>query len=296
MTARAEAPVGLIPAAGTASRLGTIPCSKEVYPLGFRRAEPEGRLRPRAAAEHLLDAIRVAGARRAFVVLRTGKWDIPAFLEGGERVGLDLAYLVTGSTPGVPYTLARAIPFLEESRVLFGFPDILFEPVDALQRMLARQRQGGADVVLGLFQASRPSKMDMVRRGRGGRIESILIKPERTELRYTWILAVWTARFTGFLSRWCGDVHRRFARGGDAAAGAKAREPYLGHVLQDALDAGLAVDSVRFDRGRYVDIGTPRELATTVRRLAVEPRSPAAGRARTEGPGSGENVPREKGD
>lgn len=261
--------VGLLPAAGSASRLRHIPCSKEILPVGFARSGRDGRPRPRAAAEYLLDGMSEAGAGRVFMVLREGKWDIPAFLGNGGRFGLHVAYLVTGETIGVPYTLAAAVPFLSESRVLFGFPDILFEPRDALSSLLARQEEVDADVVLGLFPASHPSKMDMVRRGAGGRVESIIIKPERTELEHTWILASWTPDFTEFLAGWCEDAGHRRAQGGSLGTSDRdAGEPFVGHVIQDAIDAGMMVDSVLFESGMYVDIGTPEELAATMERLA----------------------------
>lgn len=269
--------VGLLPAAGTASRLGAIPCSKEVLPVGFTSAEGDGRPRPRAAAEPLLAAVGRAGADRAFVVVRTGKWDVPAFLETAEAPGPRRAYVVTLGTAGVPFTLASAVPFLEGARVLFGFPDILFEPEDAFARLLDRQEERGADLVLGLFPAGRPEKMDMVRLGPDGGVRSLVIKPEATDLRYTWILAAWTPAFTDFLAGWCRDRRARYGRPGEGGSGEATAEPHLGHVVRDALDGPVEVEAVIFDEGRYVDIGTPAELASAM-----------AGRVRPDdGPGRG---------
>lgn len=254
--------VGLVPAAGTASRIQPIPCSKEVLPLGFRPDGPEGRLRPRAAAETLLEAMDRAGAGRAYVVLRTGKWDVPAFLEDGGPDGPALAYLVTPGTAGVPFTVEAALPFLAGSRVVFGFPDIVFEPPGALERLIERQEERGADVVLGLFPAERPEKMDMVRLDSDGAVRSLVIKPDDTELRHTWILAAWTPAFTEFLAGWC---RRERERRADPEPGPDApEEPYLGHVVQAALEQGIEVDAVVFEEGSYVDIGTPRELASAM--------------------------------
>lgn len=255
--------VGLIPAAGTASRLGPIPCSKEVLPVGFTAAEDGERRRPKGAAEHLLGSMRSAGAGRALVVVRTGKWDVPTFLEAAGPSEPRRAYVVTGPTRGVPFTLEAAVPFLGGARVLFGFPDILFEPESALARVLDRQEEQGADLVLGLFPAARPEKMDMVDLGPEGEVRSVVVKPEETDLRHTWILAAWTPVFTRFLARWC-----RQRRAGDPAGpAASAEEPeelHLGHVVGSALDEGMDVDAVIVDGGGYVDIGTPEELASAL--------------------------------
>ena len=275
MADRGRDVVGLVPAAGTAERIRPIPCSKEILPLGFRADGPEGRIRPRAVAEHLLEAIRRGGASRAFVVLRTGKWDIPAFLEEGPAGGPALAYLVTPGTAGVPFTLEAALPFVEGQRVLFGFPDILFEPADALGRLLDRLDEGD-ELALGLFPAARPEKMDMVELGPGGRVESVVIKPEETDLRHTWILAAWSPGFSEFLGRWCERSRGRGpGRPEEAAARAPAGEPYLGHVVQAAVDEGMEVGSVVFEEGSYVDVGTPRELAATMVELAGEHAPPS---------------------
>ena len=53
--------VGLIPAAGRAERLGPLPCSKELLPIGFRET-PRGPA-PKVAGHYLLERFRAAGVR-----------------------------------------------------------------------------------------------------------------------------------------------------------------------------------------------------------------------------------------
>ena len=113
--------VGVVPAAGRATRLGRLPCSKEVLPIAWE-TDPAGRSRALVACEPLLRQMRLAGAMRAFVVVGNGKWDIPAFLGDGDGVGLDLAYLVIADSPSMVHTVARACPRLGTATVLFGFP------------------------------------------------------------------------------------------------------------------------------------------------------------------------------
>ena len=72
--------IGLIPAGGSATRIAPLPCSKEVYPVGFQRSADGSVPRPKVACEYLLERMRLAGVNRAYIVLREGKWDIPAFL------------------------------------------------------------------------------------------------------------------------------------------------------------------------------------------------------------------------
>lgn len=241
--------VGLVPAAGRARRLGRLACSKEIHPIS------SGDSQRRVACDWLLWALHAAAVPTAYVVLGDGKWDIPAFLGDGSAVGVRLAYLTVQDSPGTPSTLAQAVPFLADARVVFGFPDILFEPADAFVALLARQEATGADVVLGCWPADQPEKMDMVERDETGRVRRLVIKPTATDLTLTWIVAVWTPRFTEYLHAFVGE------RVGRTAGSA---ERYVGDVVQAAIDDGWVVDTVVFPDGGYRDIGTPEDLAAAV--------------------------------
>ena len=119
--------VGLLPAGGKASRVSPLPCSKEIYPIGFRRMGENGISRPKVVCHYLLENMRSAGATKAYIVLRKGKWDIPAYLRDGEMLNMNLAYLIMRLPLGVPYTVDQAYPFVKDAFVAFGFPDIIFE-------------------------------------------------------------------------------------------------------------------------------------------------------------------------
>ena len=75
--------IGLIPAGGQASRISPLPCSKELYPIGFRHVDGDHSLRPKVTCHYLLERMRSAGITKAYIVLREGKWDIPAYLRDG---------------------------------------------------------------------------------------------------------------------------------------------------------------------------------------------------------------------
>jgi glucose-1-phosphate thymidylyltransferase len=246
--------VGLVPAAGRSTRIAPLPCSKELFPVGFRSVPgasgPE--MRPKVVCHYLLEAMQRAGVGRAYLVLREGKWDIPAYLREGTLVGMRLAYVVTDSPHGPPYSLDAAYPFVRDSLVVFGFPDILLSPPELYVRLLERQTATGADAVLALFPAVDTGKVDMIDVEERGRVLGIRIQPERTELRHTWMSAVWTPAFTEFL-------HEHLAR--DARP--DGRELSVGEVL-GAAARHLHVDSVLFATGTYLDIGTPDGLVQAV--------------------------------
>ena len=95
---------------------------------------------------------------------------------------MDLAYLMLGLPYGVSYTDGQAYKFAKEAVIAFGFPDIVFESEDAFVRLLSRKTISGAAVVLGIFPADVPKKVD---KDNDGQIRQIVIKFKKTDLRCT---------------------------------------------------------------------------------------------------------------
>ena len=236
--------IGIIPAAGYAHRIAPLSCSKEVYPIVL----PDGSYR--VVSSYLLKRFAQASANKSYFIIRHGKWDIPEYFKDGSEIGKNVAFIVTDETRGVPFTIDKAYSFIKDAIVLFGFPDIIFKPVDAFSSLLKKQQSSGADLVLGLFNATNPGKMDMVEFNDKGEITNIIIKPVQTGLTQTWIIAVWSPVFSQFLHK--NVLERKSQR--------KSCEVHLGEVFRKAIQAGIKTDYVLFEQGRYLDIGTPDDL------------------------------------
>lgn len=256
--------VGLIPAAGKAKRISPIPCSKELFPVGLKTNNQKD-CRIKVVSHFLLDKMKRAGASKGFIILREGKWDIPAYWGDGEMVEMPLAYLMMGLPYGVPYTLDQAYPFVKDKLVLFGFPDIIFKPDDAFVRLCAKLQGADTELVLGLFPAHQPQKMDMVELDGGDRVRNIHIKPQQTSLRYTWIIAVWRPRFTQFMHDYIGSNLPAYEKEKVNGFHPEDQELHLGHVIQAAIDQDIGTDTIIFEQGTYLDIGTPEDLAKAVK-------------------------------
>jgi len=246
--------IGVIPAAGTAQRLQPMPWSKELMPIGIGLGKSIMGMKFDVVIGHLIECMQIADAEKAFVVIRKGKWDIPAFLGNGSSHGLPLAYVVTEILDGVPFSVDQTYSFVSAKHVLFGFPDILFKPKTALRQLLQRREITKADIVLGLFPTRNHAAMDMVEITSKGRVVAVQVKPKRTRLKWTWILAVWGRNFRNYLH----DTISKFAN--EPAKRIKGAEIHMGHVLQSAIRADIYVDTVSFPSGRCVDIGTPERL------------------------------------
>ena len=161
---------------------------------------------------------------------------------------------------GVPYTLDQASPFIEAAMVALGFPDIIFQPNDAFEKLLAHQGKTGADIVLGLFPTSQPHKMDMVELGKTGHVRSIKIKPKRTKLLYAWAIALWTPVFTRFMHDYVLSKKTMCEKAIMDGNAGDQNEVYVGDVIQAALQNEMKVDAVIFKDGSCLDIGTPEDL------------------------------------
>jgi len=248
--------VGIVPMAGTASRLGKLPCSKEIHPVepavgNYDTDEP-----PRVVCEYLLKKMRAAGITRVYVVLRQGKWDIPAYLGDGSRHGLHLAYLMMGLPYGTPYSIDQAYPFLRHSIVALGFPDMVLAPGDVFKTLMQYRKTVDADVVLGLFPTIRPDKVDIVDVDNSGKVKQLIIKPLHTNFRFTWGVAVWTATFSRFMHEFLVS-HQKIA--------AAEAELYVGDIIQAGIEYGLNIQAIQVSTHPFLDIGTADDLqkATT---------------------------------
>jgi glucose-1-phosphate thymidylyltransferase len=157
---------------------------------------------------------------------------------------------------GTPFTLDEAYPFVQQSLVAFGFPDMLFRPDDAFVQLRSYLRSSSASILLGLFPAQEPEKVDMVDIKQDGQVLRIIVKPSSTNLIYTWGIALWTPLFTEFMHDFV-NVRKMSA--------ASQSEISVGNVIQAAIEAGLVVEAIPVSRQPYLDIGTPEGLALALR-------------------------------
>lgn len=258
--------IGLFPAGGQATRIAPLPCSKELYPIGFRRVAEDGSFRPKVSCHYLLEKMQMAGITKVYIVLRNGKWDIPAYLGDGKMVEMHLAYLIMRIPFGVPYTLDQAYPFVQNAIVALGFPDILFQTDDAFVQLLHRQMETNADVVLGLFATNQFQKWDMVDIEANGKIRQIVIKPSQTHLRYNWAIAIWTPVFTRFMHEYLDTILKANRPENAENNELKRKELCIGEVIQAAIINNLFVEGVIFPDDSCLDIGTPDDLVEAVRK------------------------------
>lgn len=245
--------IGVLPAAGYGRRLGHTPCSKEVMSLGVRRkGERVHHIVPIAS---ILECFSAAGIEMGYIITRPDKWDIPNFIEKNNDYDIKISYVLTLSSLGVPYTIDEAYPFLRGSYVALGFPDILLKPKQIFLSLLQLLEVENVDVMLGLFPARDPEKVDMVK-VKDNMVQNISVKPYDSNLKYTWVCAVWRPSFSDYMHSFVSNRK------------SVDKEVYMGDIFQGAIDEEkFKIGGIPFEDGKFIDIGTPDDLnrAMTVR-------------------------------
>ena len=259
--------VGLVPAGGKGERIAPLPCSKELYPIGFHNAKDDLGLRPKVISHYLLEKMRLANISKAFIILRKGKWDIPAYFGDGNILKMNLAYLMMDLPFGVPYTLDQAFPFVQDKLVAMGFPDVLLQPQNSFIQLLKKQAETNSDIILGLYPTDQPHKMDVVDFDENECIRQICPKPSKLKddkVNYAWLTAVWTPVFTQYLHEFVSEHKKRNLGDCFEATTNSKRELFVGDVFQAAVADRLKIETVIFSDGNCLDIGTPDDLAKAV--------------------------------
>ncbi|MFQ5470231.1 MAG: sugar phosphate nucleotidyltransferase [Gammaproteobacteria bacterium] len=251
--------IGIIPAAGKATRLQPIPCSKEVLRVVFPKSSNH-HAQPEPVCTFLLNKLADAGIDSAFVILGKNKWDIPELLTDGKKHRISLAYLLLHNSRGTAFTINQAFPYVKNSLVALGFPDILFEGPDGFSGLIKKQHSTHADIVLGIFPSDNPSKVDMVEIN-SDRVIRTEIKPKQTNLKFTWGIAVWTPRFSRFLNEYIADLLCTKNHGSTKNNNSFNRDIHIGEVIQAAIEQGMHVSFYQVSNTPFIDIGTPEDLS-----------------------------------
>jgi glucose-1-phosphate thymidylyltransferase len=237
--------VGILPAAGSGSRLKPFNYPKELLPVRFTPANNGTELVPMLVIEHSLAAMQQAGVDLCLVVTTESKPEILRYLGDGSRYGVDVAYLVQTRQLGLAHAVDRGYRFAAGvgCNTCLALPDTVFWPMEALAVVLQELVNHDANLVLGVFPTQTPEQLGPVRVTRDGTIEAVYDKPLKTDLSNTWALAAWTPCFSDLL-------HEEIRSAGD-------REVILGHVFHRAVQKGLHARAVQFPEGVFHDLGTP---------------------------------------
>jgi glucose-1-phosphate thymidylyltransferase len=235
---------GIIPAAGSGSRIQPLAFSKELLPVGGRL---DGNVeRPRAVSEYLVDRMIRGGATKICFVISPGKSDILEYF-GGSVGTAHVCYTVQPRPSGLCDAVFRTAPLIGNDEVVnIGLPDTIWFPDDALCSLATDT------LSFLLFPVDRPEFFDAVVTDESGRVLEIQVKQK--DARSNWIWGAFRMPgkvFADLYQLWC-DRDRR--------------DEYVGTLVNAYLTQGGHAAGVRAGHA-YVDVGTLHGYREAVRLL-----------------------------
>ena len=239
---------GIIPAAGTGSRIQPLAFSKELLPVGSRRdGDTE---RPRAVSEYLVERMLRAGATKICFVISSGKSDILSYYGAG--VGdAKTCYVVQPKPGGLCDAIFCACPFVRpDEPVLIGLPDTVWFPEDGLASLHDDR------LSFLLFPVEKPEFFDAVVTDADDNVREIQVKQKDAASHWIW----GAFRMPG---RVLHDLHGLWCE-------RECKDEYIGTLVNEYIARGGRVSAVRAGQA-YVDVGTLHGYREANRLLATLP-------------------------
>jgi glucose-1-phosphate thymidylyltransferase len=221
--------IGVVPAAGYATRLPPSSYSKEVYPIGGR-----------PIMDYLVERMRLAGSSEIRVVTRPEKLDV---VENAARQG---ATVVEGHPDSLAESFFIGMKDVDDDDiVLLGFPDSIWEPSDGYSRII-ELLDDGCEVALGLFHTSEPQRCEVVTLREAGAdsglVARIELRPPAPTSNIIWGCAAAPASILRGLERERepGQYFNRLTLRG-AVAGVWLSDTYIDIGTREGLREALAI-------------------------------------------------------
>jgi dTDP-glucose pyrophosphorylase len=236
---------GIIPAAGSGTRIQPLAFSKELLPVGSRR---DGDIdRPRAVSEYLVERMIKGGADKICFVIAPGKSDILEYFGSG-YASVAFAYTVQPRPLGLCDAIFRALPFIRpDEQVVVGLPDTIWFPAEGLSLL--------PDDILSflLFPVEKPELFDAVITDQNGTVTQIQVKVPNPQSSWIWGAFKMPGAILHDLFRlWCSR---------------ERRDEFIGTLVNDYLEQGGTAVGVRAGHA-YVDVGTLHGYREAIRLLS----------------------------
>lgn len=222
---------GIIPAAGTGSRIQPLAFSKELLPVGsYVEGADE---RPRAVSEYLVERMVKAGVDKICFVISPGKGDILNYF-GAHALSANIFYAVQPQPAGLCDALFRAVPMIHpDEQVCIGLPDTIWFPDTAL----AELPDGKLSFLL--FPVKHPERFDAVVTDENGEVLAVQVKDPAASTHWIW----GALKMPGSIFRRLHDLWSH------------SKDEYLGTLINGYLSEGGHAYGVKSGQA-YVDVGT----------------------------------------
>lgn len=224
---------GVIPAAGSGTRIQPLAFSKELLPVGSFRTENSER--PRAISEYLIERMIIAGVKKICLVISPGKWDIIRYYGQGQGQ-IHFCYTVQQKPCGLCDALFCSLPLINnDDYVIIGLPDTVWFPQNCLCEL------DNQSISLLLFPVENPEFYDAVSMDEFGIVKRIHVKEKYCKEKWIW----GAVKLKGDVF-W--DLYKLWKK-------RKKRDEYLGTLINEYICKGGIVYGIKAGRA-YVDVGT----------------------------------------
>lgn len=220
---------GVIPAAGSGSRIQPLAFSKELLPVGSRIDGLSER--PCAVSEYLCERMIRGGADKLCFVIAPGKSDIMEYYGGGYGP-TSIAYVVQPQPAGLCDAIFRVAPLVApDEQVLVGLPDTIWQPADGFLALPDDR------LAFLLFPVENPAVFDAVETDAAGFVREIQVKQDSPSTHWIWgafrmpgrilheLWQLWLER--GRADEYVGTLVNAWLACGGEAVGVKAGQTYV---------------------------------------------------------------------
>jgi glucose-1-phosphate thymidylyltransferase len=242
--------VGILPAAGIASRLSPCRYLKELLPVAYVIDDQSSTTTPVPVINLSLQALKAAAVQRCLVMISDRKPELMRYLGDGSEFGLEIAYVQQMAPTGLAVAVDLAYPWTHNCFSCLLLPDTIVYPATAMSHLCQFMAAEKPELALGVFPTSVPEQLGPVAFGSDGRVREVLDKPASTDIRNTWAMAVWSPDFSDLL-------HKSLLE-------STGKGLSVGEIFNLAVQAGMMVKAEWFADGLFVDVGTVKGLSKMV--------------------------------
>lgn len=237
--------VGIIPAAGTGSRLFPYNGGKELLPIGSQYSviNDKKQVRPKIVSQYVIEAMARAGVKHIIIITRPSKNALMGLHLDGAQYGVNISYIVQHPA-SMAHSIDLAYDWVKSATVVMGMPDTIITPSDCVEQLISHHREDNTELSLGLFPTDKPHKFGMIKTDSHANIVYHKDKPVQTEAKLMWGLAVWEPAFTELL-------HEQVQESSNSD-----KEMALGDVFDVMIQQEKTCKAYTITDGKYYDIGT----------------------------------------
>jgi dTDP-glucose pyrophosphorylase len=231
---------GLIPAAGMGNRLKplTLAIPKELMMVGDK-----------AVVEHVIEAMKLVGISEITIVVGWRKHAILDYLGSGERLGVELTYVVQDTQNGLAKAVAAGKHVIHTESFLVVLGDNFFYPKTFLKDILTFHEKQRADATVGVSEITDPTRHGIIKPGTTNKIVDIVEKPSQSDAPSK-LGAIGIYIFTS-------DIFKAI----DRTIPGVNNEYQLTDAIKIMVEDGKQVFYKEIE-GKHIDVGTLEDLRT----------------------------------